>query len=142
MSGPTGERVGAVTVVEQGRLDAVRALRDFVSTKRGRQTLLINGYEQGTPVIPATDTDTIELTMARIRATGAPKVVVAVHFPSRRDIELLELRSAENPGTDHIETRGGSTIGMLVDAIQRAARGATFSVSSEVVAHRFDPQPA
>lgn len=128
-----------MTTVTSRRIDAVRAFGQFVASERGRSLLRSNGYSSDTPVIAADEDDSVTSVMARVRSAGSAPVLVAVHYPSRtRSLEIVELAPSHEKGADHVEARGASTIGMLVDALAKAAKGSTFSVSSNVVASRFD----
>lgn len=128
-------------VVEQSRMDAVRVLREYIATEGGRSMLSRNGYESGTPIVPASEADQILTVMSRVRATGALRVALAVHFPLRSNaLEFVELRPVSEPAPEHFDARGQSTIGMLVDALSRTPGRTTFSVSASVVAHHFDLQ--
>lgn len=126
------------------RQGAARAFARFVATSTGRGIFSANGYESGTPVLPANEHDTIVSVMARVRQTDGDAVVVAVHFPERaagapdhHEFEFLQLMTCE-PKDGALSTGGASTIGMLADHIKNSGHGMTVAISHKVTAGAFD----
>ncbi len=133
-----------MTSVPSRRLDAVRAFGSLVASERGRKLLKRNGYSSDTPIIAADEDESVTSVMRRVvsagSGSGALRVLLAVHYPRReKHLELVMLSPSPTEGSEHVSARGVSTIGMLVDAVAATGHSdTTFSVSSDVVASRFD----
>lgn len=127
-----------MTGISVERKNAARALARFVASEVGRETMRLNNYVSGTPILPAHESDTVVAVMARVRQAGGSEALVAVHFPEREsDIEFMHLAAGE-PVEDRLPTGGESTIGMVIDVLKGSHRTLTVSVSQQVTAGAFE----
>lgn len=116
------------------RMSAVRSLNKFLAMESGRKFLRTRGYESGTPIVPAHESESIASVMRLVAGTEKARAVIAVHFPDRdTNLEFVEIERTAHPDGDVIDTgRGESSIGMLIDSMARRPSG-SMALASELV---------
>lgn len=120
--------------VGPARLAAVRCLNSFLATESGRKFLRARGYESGTPIVPAHESESIASVMRLVAGTAKGYAVIAVYFPDRDERpQFVEIERTAHPEGEVIDTgHGGSSIGMLVDSMARRPTG-SLALASEVL---------
>lgn len=139
-------RTGVVEMIEipTGRMEAAQVLGDFLTSEEAPARLAHRGYMSGTPMFPASESETIVSVVSRVRQDDGDVAWVAVHHP-KRGHALTFIEFAKGKASKEmvdLPTGGDATIGMLAEHLIRARRRVTISVEQEVSAAAFDPVPA